>query len=295
MSEMWSLPSYGITFNTNTPDDTGCRWFCTKDSGWRGGAAPRTNRDPKASGLGQFRRATKPGELVCSLDGEFYGSPTARSLAERKLARIGKDTPNLFEVRCTDAVGELFSMMELDGPTLAQPDNSDKDGVFSLQFASPDPRRYVVGQTIGGITGLASSSGGLDWSTGGGLNWPPGLNWGTVSSTGQLLFVNSGTTDTDPKFTISVPTGTLLNPTITFQTTGQVLRYNGTLAAGDTLVISTSEFNRSVVLNGGTDVRTKLNVAQWFEIPVGQSTVLFGADNVNAAAQLSGVAYIAYW
>lgn len=296
MTETWSLPSYGITFNTNVPDDTGCRYFCTKDSGWRGGAAPRTNRDGKPSGLGQFRRATKPTGLVCSIDGEYYGrTDVARAAAERKLARIGKDTESLVEVRCLDAVGELFSMMELDAQTLAQPDNLT-DGVFSLQFASPDPRRYGVGQTIGGTTGLPAGSGGLDWVTGGGLNWVPGLDWGTVTSTGQVTFENTpGTAPTDPVFTISCPSGTLINPTVTSVPTGQRLRYVGTMTAGDVLRIDTSEFTRSVVLNGGQDVRTRLQIAEWFQLPVGLSTVSFTSDSINAAATLVGSAFIAYW
>lgn len=295
--ERWSLPSYGIYFNTGLTDETGCDYWITEDAGWRGGAAPRTNRDAKVSGMGEFRRATKPAGLVCSLDGRFYG-PTgqARALAERKLARIGKDTPALFEVRCMDSAGELFSMMELDAQTLAKPDVMS-NGIFSLQFASPDPRRYGVGQTIGGDTGLPAGSGGLDWVTGGGLDWVTGggLNWGTTTSTGQIVFTNTGTAETDPVFTITVPSGTLINPMITFGPTGQRLRYNGTLVASDSLRIDTSEYTRSVILNGFTDVRTRLSPAEWFQIPVVSSSVTFSADNANAAANLNGSAFNAYW
>jgi hypothetical protein len=171
-----------------------------------------------------------------------------------------------------------------------------KDGVFSLQFASQDPRRYGVGQVIGGNTGLPVSSGGLDWATGGGLDWATGggLNWGSVSSIGQFNFVNTGTAPTDPVFTFTSPTGTLVNPTVTFNT-GQRLRYNGTLLATDTLRIDTSEYTQSVILNGGTDTRANLTVAEWFQIPPGTSWVTFSADNANAAANLAGSAYNAYW
>lgn len=294
--ERWTLPTYGISFNTGIADETGCTYWCTSDSGWRGGAAPRTNRDAKASGMGDYRRAATLAGLVCSLEGRFFGpTPLARALAERKLAKIGKDTRELFEVRCMDSAGELFSMMELDAQTLADP-AAMKNGVFSLQFASQDPRRYTVGQTTGGTTGLASSTGGLDWVTGGGLDWVTGggLNWGTVTSTGQLTFVNAGTAETDPVFTITLSSGTLVNPVITFMT-GQRLRYFGTLLANDSLRIDTSQFTRSAILNGGTDVRTRLDIAEWFQLPVGSSWVIFSADNANAAAILAGSAYNAYW
>lgn len=295
LAETWELPAFGITFNTGSPDDTGCVYWVTEDRGWRGGAPPRPMRDERATAHGQFRRPNYRSGLVVTWNGHFFG-PDARSraLAERKLAAIGYDAQNFFEVRGTDSAGTLYSMMELDAVTLIEP-LTLTDVHFSMQFGSPDPRRYVLGGTIGGTATLPSSTGGLDWSTGGGLDWSTGggLNWGTVTSTGQITFVNTGKAATDPKFTISVPSGTLVNPVITFQD-GRRLRYNGTLITGDSLVISTSSFSRSVILNGFTDVRVRLDIAEWFQIPVGTSTVVWSADNVNAAATLTGTAVIAY-
>jgi hypothetical protein len=296
LAETWSLPGYSLSFNTGTADETGCVYWVTEDRGWRSGAAPRPARSDRATASGQFRRPNYRTGLVVSWQGHCF-APTAmaRAQAERKLATIGADPQSLFEVRGTDSVGTLFSLMEMDAALLIEP-LSLTDFGFSFQFASPDPRRYVPDTTIGGTTGLVSGSGGLDWSTGGGLNWSTGggLNWGTVGSTGLITFVNTGTAATDPVFTLSSPTGTLVNPVITMQSTGKQLRYNGTLNAGDTLVITTSAFNRSVILNGSTDVRVRMNIAQWFQIPVGTSTIVFTADNVNAAATLTGSAYVAY-
>jgi hypothetical protein len=296
VTETWSLPSYGLDFNTGVADAaTGCVFWVTEDAGWRGGAAPRPTRTDKPTSHGQYRRPNYKTGLKVSWNGYLFGADAqSRALGERKLATIGADAQQLFEVRCTDSVGALFSMMELDGPPLIGHRDLG-NASFSLQFAAPDPRRYVVGQTIGGSTTLPSVSGGLDWSTGGGLNWSPGLDWGTVTSLGQITFVHTGTAPTDVTFTLSVPSGTLVNPQIMLLGTGQRLHYTGTLVAGDSLVINTSEFSRSVVLNGSTDVRTRLDTAQWFQIPTGSSVVNFAADNVNAAATLSAVAYIANW
>lgn len=292
----WALPAYGITFNTNSADDTGCKYWITKVAGWRGGAATRPQLDPKPSAHGNHRRPNYSAGLEFSWDGTFDGpTAVARSAAEQKLRTIGRDPNSLVEVRFADALAEVFCMVDVDGLPMVDVDD-DQDGIFSFQFASRDPRRYAIAQTTGGNTGLAASSGGLDWSTGGGLDWSTGggLNWGTVTSTGQINFVNTGKAETDPVFTITVPTGTLANPTITFKT-GQRLRYNGTLTATDSLRIDTSEFTRSVVLNGSTDARVNLTVAEWFQIPVGASWVTFSADNANAAANLAGSAYNAYW
>lgn len=297
LAERWTLPSYGITFNSGTADETGCVYWVTEDAGWRGGAAPRPMRDNKAAASGQFRRPNYRSGLVVTWNGHIFApTASARALAERKLARIGSDPQTLFEVRCQDSSGELFSMMEVESATHIE-SLTLVDTAFSMQFAAPDPRRYGVGATTGGDTLLPVSSGGLDWVTGGGLDWVAGggLNWGTVTSTGQITFNNTGTAPSDPIFTITVPSGTLVNPVITFTPTGQRLRYEGTLSTADTLRIDTSAFTRSVLLNGSQDVRVRLSVAEWFQIPTGISTVKFSADNVNAAATLNGSIYIAYW
>jgi Phage tail protein len=296
LAETWALPSYSLLFNTGSADETGCVYWVTEDRGWRGGAAPRPMRDNKATNPGQFRRANYRTGLVVTWQGHCFGpTPASRALAERKMATIGSDPQSLFEVRCSDSVGTLFSMMELDAAISIEP-LSLYDFAFSMQFASPDPRRYGYGATIGGSATLNSGTGGLDWATGGGLNWATGggLNWGSVIGSQTFTFTNTGTAPTDPVFTISCPSGILINPQVMFQT-GQRIRYNGTLAAGDVLVINTSSFNRGAILNGSVDVGVLLDLAEWFQIPVGTSTVTFTAANANAAASLTGTAYVAYY
>lgn len=296
LAETWTIPGSSLFFNTGEADETGCVYWVTEDRGWRGGAAPRPMRDNKASAQGQFRRANYKTGLVVTWNGHCL-APTApaRALAERKLASVASDPQTLIEIRCTDSAGTLFAMMELDAPIMIEP-LSLTDFAFSFQFAAPDPRRYGYGATIGGSTGLIAGSGGLDWATTGGLDWATGggLGWGTVTSTGLLTFVNSGTAPTDPTFTITCPSGILQNPQVQFQS-GQRIHYNGTLAAGDILTINTSAFNRGAILNGSVDVGVRLDIAEWFQVPVGVSTVKFTADNANAAVTCVGSAYVAYY
>lgn len=298
LAETWTLPASNLFFNTGLPDETGCVYWITEDAGWRGGAAPRSSRNDKSYGPGQYRRPNWPTGLVVTWHGHVFAPDAAsRAAAERKLATIGRDVQNLFQVICQDSVGPLYAMMEMDGPVLMQA-LSLTDFGFSMQLAAPDPRRYLASGSSSGNTALQSSSGGLDWATGGGLDWATGggLNWGSVSSTGQLVFTNNGTAPSDPVFTITCPSGTLLNPMVTLVSSGQRLRYSGTLSAGDSLRIDTSAFTRSVVLNASQDVRVRMDLAEWFQIPAGgTAAVLFTADNVNAAANLNGTLNIAYW
>lgn len=135
----------------------------------------------------------------------------------------------------------------------------------------------TVAQSISVDNTLCYPSGtsplGLDWSTGG------GLNWGLSTSSGTFVLSNGGTAESWPTFTLNGP---LTNPVITNVATGQNFTYAGTLGAGDQVVITTSQFNRSVLLNGSADRRPYLTTAQWFSVLPG-STV-----NVQLSSSSSG-------
>lgn len=296
LQETWALPEYGLTFNTGVPDELGNIYWVTEDSGWRGGSAPRPNRQDKSYSNGQFRRPNFSGGLLVSWNG-FVTSPSAyaRAMAERKLAAIGRDPYRLFTIVGTDSAGPLYSMVERDGPILPVP-LTLTDFEFSAQFGSMDANRYVYGTQMSGSTTLPDGTGGLDWVTGGGLDWVTGggLNWGTVTSSGQIFFNNTGTAESWATWTISAGSGTLVKPTIT-SSTGKQLRYNNTLQIGDVLVLSSSPYSRTAILNGSTDVMANITPAQWFSLAPGASSVTFSADNTNVTATLLGVAPIAGW
>lgn len=296
LQETWELPEYALTFNTGVADALGNFYWVTEDSGWRGGAAPRPNRQDKSYANGQFRRPNFSSGLVVSWNG-YVLSPTAhaRASAERKLASIGRDPYSLFTVVGTDSVGPLYSMMELDGPAIPNP-LSLTDLEFSMQFGSNDPNRYVYGTQMSGTTTLPDGAGGLDWVTGGGLDWVTGggLNWGSATSSGQIFFNNTGTAASWATWTVSAGADVLVKPTIT-SSTGKILRYNATLQPGDMLVLSSSPFNRFATLNGSTDVMASITPAQWFSLATGASSVTFSADNANPTATLLGTAPIAGW
>lgn len=139
----------------------------------------------------------------------------------------------------------------------------------------------AVGQTVD-IDNVLVQPIGLDWQD------PTGLDWGIPGTNGVMALTNSGTAPAWPVFTISAGANSLVNPVITEQSSGRQLRYTGTLAPGDTLVIDTSPFARTVLLGGVADRRPFLTKAEWFPIPGNGSTAaVFTADVFSATALLT--------
>jgi len=139
----------------------------------------------------------------------------------------------------------------------------------------------AVGQTVD-IDNVLFQPIGLDWQD------TTGLDWGIPGTNGVMALANSGRAPAWPVFTIAAGANSLVNPVITEQSTGRQLRYTGTLAPGDTLVIDTSPFARTVLLGGVADRRPFLTRAEWFPIPANGSTaVVFTADVFSASALLT--------
>lgn len=138
----------------------------------------------------------------------------------------------------------------------------------------------TVAQTVD-IDNILFQPIGLDWQD------PVGLDWGVPGTNGVMALANSGTAPAWPTLTISAGASSLVNPTITEQSSGRQLRYTGTLAAGDVIVIDTNPFARTVLL-GTADRRPFLTKAEWFPIPAkGSTAVVFTADVFSATAMLT--------
>lgn len=293
----WTIPAAGLAFNTGVADANGAVYWVLSDKGWRGGTEPRPIREAKASAHGSFRSPNYRNGRVITWQGAV-AAPTwlAREQAELAMAAAMSDPQLLYELRCQELSGEKFIKVELDGAFMCAPEPGGYDLVFTAQFYAVDPVKYSTSlQSV--VATLPSSGAGLDWVTGGGLDWATGggLNWGSTTSTGSATFNNGGTAPSWPVITFAVASGTLQTPTAVSSITGQTIRYNGTLGAGDTLRIDTSPFSRSVILNGSADVRTNMDLADWFSIPPGVSSVVFSSPVYNANATMTVQLYSGYW
>jgi hypothetical protein len=287
----WSASQGGLV------DAFGAEWLVHQDSGWFEPPGVRLSHQDKLRDHGVFRTRNYRTPRVVVLAGHCSCPDSATMMAANDRFNAIRSDGGLAALLVTEPGGrQRTAMVELGDQPQADPDTY-RSFDFQLTLTAQDPRKYdATVQTA--TTGLPSSTGGLDWSTGGGLNWSSGggLNWGTITSTGVLVATNAGLADTWPKFTISAGANTLTNPGITITIGGQRLFYNNTLQAGDQLVIVTNPIGRSVLLNGTTDRKPFLTVAEWTSIAPGASVpIAFSAASYTSTATLAASWQNAYW
>jgi Phage tail protein len=151
--------------------------------------------------------------------------------------------------------------------------------------------RYSQGTQLVSTSLPTAGAVGLDWATGGGLDWATGggLDWGSVASSGTMTLVNNGTAPIWPTFTFTGP----LNVPILTAAGGQQIGYLGNLGVGDSLVVVTDPYKRSVQLNG-TDRFTLLTPASWFSVPP-KSSVSVALQASGGSGTLSASSQSASW
>lgn len=294
----WSMPAWGLSFNTGTKDANGCAYFLTDEKGWTDGPPPRPISNGKPYSQGAFNGPNFYGARIIALGGHVAAPTTiARRAAEHTLTAAFSDPLNLSELHCVEETGELLAYVRLDQNTAIMRNPGGLDFDWSMQLAAPDPRKYSA-SLKSSVTNLPSSTGGLDYITGGGLQYVTGggLNYGTTTSNGLVTMTNAGTADSWPKFTIRANGNPLVSPGITIILNGNTLFYNNTMGAGDTLVIDANPATRSVLLNGTTDVKRFLTTAQWSSIPANSTvSASFSSAVFSSTATLTAQWADSYW
>lgn len=294
-----ATPTYAIgNLLINATDGNGVSWGVNPGGvqGWFDGPGVKLNQAQWPRYDGSARSQSFRDVRAITLTG--WGKAPTRAAAQAardaftgNFAGGGQYTLTVADDGATpgDRAQTRFAIVELGDAPKCTPAANGCEFDWQLILSAVDPRKYDV-STRTGLTTLPMFSGGLDWTTGGGLSWP--LNWGSTVSNGTFGLANPGTADTWPVFTL---TGPLTTPTITRQDTGQTLAYNDTLAVGDVAVITSSPYNRSTVLNGVIDRSGVISTAQWFSIDPGSLATIVLSSATSGAGSLSGLINPAYW
>ncbi|HEY3482430.1 MAG TPA: hypothetical protein VGL02_26345 [Streptomyces sp.] len=289
---IWPTYQLGDLWAANVDDDYGCRWIVLSQT-YNSGPPRRTHITDKPFGMGSYRADsdvaarydTIAGWCDARAAGDGAGGMVAAEAAMDRLKRLASERGVLPLTKSTPA-GDRVLQVELNTEAIRAEMWESADGFeWQLQTASVDPRWLSPTLlTAGPVSAGAASTDGLDWASGspGGLDWTPGspggLDWGISGVGGVLTLTNPGTAPTWPVYTV---TGPWLNPSFTDPTTGDVVAYNGLVDLGQTLVIDSSPFTRSVQLNG-VDRIGLLSAVQWIEVPPGgQVTVQCGGSGTG--------------
>jgi hypothetical protein len=123
-----------------------------------------------------------------------------------------------------------------------------------LQWRAPDPRRYSAAVQPFSV-GFPVSTGGVTLP----VTLPISLGQG---SDGRVVLPNAGSAGYRPVLRVTGPAPGFL---ITDLGTGRRLRYEGTLAEGEFVLLDNKRHR--VLLNGTSDRRGLLSIAEWIEVP----------------------------
>lgn len=278
LDESWQLD--GITFNAAHEDDVSGAQFLVDDArGWEDSPEPRSGLLGRSAGHGAFFSPTDYEPRIISLAGT--GSVLAREnrrSAQQRLVAMCSDLRRQHTLTHTDEYGWASTAdVQLDDRTRVLLHPNGLDFEWFVQLAAADPRKHGLWGSPAG-TGLpVDPPGGLDATTVGGLDATTvgGLDAGGVGATGIVSVTNSGTADTWPLIRF---VGPLDSPELANVDTGEIIRYAGSLTAGQTVVINTDLFpamgypERSVLLNDTADRGNLLAiVGDWPRVGAGET------------------------
>lgn len=267
-----------LYLNPEVEDEQGIQWICTDCTGLWDSPEPRVNLAERVITHGAFMGPMYMKERVITIKGRAF-APDFATLrqAQAQVAGLCTDPNETYTLLCESEIGLIACGVRLDGKTLATPFNVFTPAFeFSIQVVAPDPRKYSNDWNTmstglareGSGTGLdfavadPASSGkkGLDFVSDG------GLTFGASTLSGAVALDNRGTAPSAPIYTL---VGPLSTPVISTGSDGaaSTMRYNGELAAGETVVIDPA--SPSVLLGGTASRRHLLNPADFagFVIP----------------------------
>jgi hypothetical protein len=160
---------------------------------------------------------------------------------------------------------------------------------YTITCIATDPLLY--GPEVFAQTSLASTAGGTGrvwprvWPTDWGL--PPGVTPGAVQ------VANSGSASYFPRLRIDGP---VTNPVVSLVETGDVVRFDGAIAAGQHLDINWGTPRRVTLGDNAVNMRHKITyTGNWLAVPAGGGSISYTADDANPAALLSVWSYQGAW
>ncbi|MFK0249287.1 hypothetical protein ACIQUM_31700 [Amycolatopsis azurea] len=280
-AHVWTLDWLTMHPDGDVRDSAGVQWILTQEKGFWGSPGTNAEFSSRLARHGAYRSPGWKKQRTISLTGRAYADDfIVLRQAEANLLGLLSDPRTPRTLTCLSELGALTCEVFLDDEILCTPLKvvSEPGFEFSLQVVAPDPAKYSVErQTMS--SGLARDAlDGLDFNQvvqpdanqglffGMGAD-DDGLSFGTSNATGFMQLTNRGSAPTTPVYTLYGP---LTSPMLTAG--ASAMRYNGTLAAGEFVVIDP---NAPSVLLGGTAVRRQLlNPAQFggFAIPPASRT-----------------------
>lgn len=254
--------------------------------GWLDSVPFRTAVEDKAAADGGWDAVPLLSSRTVALGGVLIGTSQANVLATADTLNEVLTTGQQLRLSVHhEDVGERWSMVRPIGQTKLM-FLGDTAMRFEVIVVAPDPRKY--GPAVFASTDLSGQAGtGLVYP----LAYP--LDYGVPAgqTPGSIPVGNSGTAPYWPRLRIDGP---VPNPVVTLNETGDWVRFNGTVKAGQWLDVDLA--SRRVLLNGQVSVRQFITShGAWLQVPKGGGSISWEADAADPAARLSVWSYEGAW
>lgn len=149
-------------------------------------------------------------------------------------------------------------------------------GAAAVQWVATDPRIYAATESTLTVGIASSSASGFPFP----LTFP--ISFGGAATGGLVTANNEGEF---PAPWVATIHGPVVGPRIENVTTGETLTFNGSLAAGETLVVSSAD--ASVLLNGVASRYPWLAFgSQWFDLAPGVNELRFAGTSGTGSLDL---------
>ena len=273
-----------LTFNTI--DDDGCAWVLSDLDGWWNLPEPDLPDDPRAyqfdgsyetDGRYKARDITLTGVIIPD-----QATPGNVAAARRRLLSGVSAVRSSLALEVDESDASKTASCRLAGrPQVAV---SGLNGVlqFQIPLRAPDPRKFST-ETGVVSTGVSKTTGGRTYPRTFPQTYPGG------STSGIASFVNEGDYNSNAQIVI---TGPVTDPSLEHIEQGKSLRFDITLALGDTLTLDLD--THSVVLNDTASRRNAVDLtSQWFTVQPGTNSIRF-LGTTSGSPTLT-VAYRSAW
>lgn len=258
----------GINLNAGS-DGNGVLITCATLDGWGSpGATGGVQQRAAAHGGTNPRQWLKPRTLTAT---GLIQAPTIalRQDAEHRLAAaLGLD---VFDLTVVDAIQLRVGARREGEVTIA--DDTDIQATWQAELTCPDPRKYGAAQSI--AFSLPLAVGGLTFP----MTFP--MTFSGASISGDRNAPNAGNFSAPVTIRFDGP---LTNPSLTNTGLGRGLTYNGVLAAGEFVVISTDPLRALLMGNAS---RTGLISGSPWQVSPGGDLIAFRAAAGTGTALLT--------
>lgn len=257
----------GLVLN-GPKDSEGVQFTCSGIDGW--GPAGTTGGGQQRVGANGGTAPTQwYNSKTLNISGKIFApNQEKRQIAEHEL--FGLLELGLFPLTVSEVLN-LRAMVRLNG-RVGWEVVAGTTTRWQAELYQPDPLRYGTElKSLSPALTLPQTTGGLRFP----LRFP--IRFTGSSDSGEATLLNAGNRPSLPLIQINGP---VTDPILTNVTTGQWIKYTGTLAAGEFLVIDMA--TQAAALNGTVDYSGNITGDFWALVP-GENAVAFRAGGMTAA------------